>query len=907
MALAKWLLRDFFGKSYYSSVLIDFFRHEFDSTIDFFRQRTDSTIDFFRHGVCCTMHFFGWITYRSIAIDDFVPSCALQLCDKCKHLFKRGDNLKRHKKNCKGRASADKKRSVLAVFENHVNWIRLKIISIHGNANKCKAKENKMAVNEGERQPPAMLKVQWMSSMYSRSAVNMAQHCSHYCNSVSVPLCTVGRIICLPQLLPNWWLAIELCLAHFRREFVKPLDFVFDVHDYEKNVFTDFSAGKKCMPNWPKWALVLHSPSEPVVSNLWHDKRISLESRDSFFPKLAHISNPSYPPHIPTPLSPPHNSNPSIPPHNFIPSLLAHQFFTTVERCDVTCHRKLYGRKDPRRRTALYVLIIPVKSTVSAAVRRCHVYHAAPSVARGKHCALYETSRNPRVTDGKTARQLCSLRVEVMGNVASEQDLFIITTQVANHIWPIDGLQSDAKPANSWHEPGSIPDLEVTPLTSYTLPITGPDANLDKLALGTWYTLAVLATPLKIATRGIMPYNSLKAVHDKMSTFEINLRKKPLLLATNMLTGALSDMLPVKLTTLNGKVVLYMLIPPPPKLCFVYFGSRVGIVPDDAAGRRAFSGISRFPRLCIPALHHTHFILIGSLDLEGSGDLRRHSNTGDSNTRAQCPIAHTRKALNNRAVLQSSCFPGQITSATGGLCYTRGKPIDVTTTLPIENYLGLKKGKLLVPLAEGDILGCVMCAWCEFGQRQCDVTSGMHFSRARSQIRALSWRIRIQPRYPLPPAGNRGQLRLNNAPILATVRQGPKSIHIRPAAREDHDNRRSEEEVMGARVGSALEGVWGISETVRCRAAMLVYLRGCVRDGRESNLLETETVLQVPNCLRLRLQFSRIPATNIKASDCIKVQRASEPAVYESRESGRLCDELEEQQVAPENLRLRAS
>ncbi|KAJ8870034.1 hypothetical protein PR048_029045 [Dryococelus australis] len=33
--------------------------------------------------------------------------------------------------------------------------------------------------------------------------------------------------------------------------------------------------------------------------------------------------------------------------------------------------------------------------------------------------------------------------------------------------------------------------------------------------------------------------------------------------------------------------------------------SQVWIVPDDAAGRRVFSGISRFPRRCIPALLHT--------------------------------------------------------------------------------------------------------------------------------------------------------------------------------------------------------------------------------------------------------------------------------------------------------------
>ncbi|KAJ8879809.1 hypothetical protein PR048_020417 [Dryococelus australis] len=34
--------------------------------------------------------------------------------------------------------------------------------------------------------------------------------------------------------------------------------------------------------------------------------------------------------------------------------------------------------------------------------------------------------------------------------------------------------------------------------------------------------------------------------------------------------------------------------------------SRVGIVPYDAAGRRVFSGISRFPGPCIPALLHAH-------------------------------------------------------------------------------------------------------------------------------------------------------------------------------------------------------------------------------------------------------------------------------------------------------------
>ncbi|KAJ8874937.1 hypothetical protein PR048_022827 [Dryococelus australis] len=49
--------------------------------------------------------------------------------------------------------------------------------------------------------------------------------------------------------------------------------------------------------------------------------------------------------------------------------------------------------------------------------------------------------------------------------------------------------------------------------------------------------------------------------------------------------------------------------------------SQVEIVPDDAAGRRVFSGISRFPRLCIPVLllSHTHSALAGSQDLVVKG------------------------------------------------------------------------------------------------------------------------------------------------------------------------------------------------------------------------------------------------------------------------------------------------
>ncbi|KAJ8878398.1 hypothetical protein PR048_018976 [Dryococelus australis] len=58
--------------------------------------------------------------------------------------------------------------------------------------------------------------------------------------------------------------------------------------------------------------------------------------------------------------------------------------------------------------------------------------------------------------------------------------------------------------------------------------------------------------------------------------------------------------------------------------------SRAGIVPDDAAGRRVFSGISRFPRPYIPALLHTHlyFPIIGSQ--ESHSTLFTHSLTHSS-------------------------------------------------------------------------------------------------------------------------------------------------------------------------------------------------------------------------------------------------------------------------------------
>ncbi|KAJ8876106.1 hypothetical protein PR048_024015 [Dryococelus australis] len=54
---------------------------------------------------------------------------------------------------------------------------------------------------------------------------------------------------------------------------------------------------------------------------------------------------------------------------------------------------------------------------------------------------------------------------------------------------------------------------------------------------------------------GILRNIIVKAVHDKGSTFTINLRKKSLILPVYILTGALSDMRPVKLVMMDGKVV----------------------------------------------------------------------------------------------------------------------------------------------------------------------------------------------------------------------------------------------------------------------------------------------------------------------------------------------------------------
>ncbi|KAJ8890302.1 hypothetical protein PR048_009810 [Dryococelus australis] len=112
--------------------------------------------------------------------------------------------------------------------------------------------------------------------------------------------------------------------------------------------------------------------------------------------------------------------------------------------------------------------------------------------------------------------------------------------------------------------------------------------------------------------------NVLKAVHDKVNTFEINLRKKSLPMPAYASKGALSDMRPpldmcchlnIKKKSINYK------IPGRDTPGFLH----VGVVPDDAVGRRVFSGISRLspPLHSAAAKYSPHFLtLIGSQDFD---------------------------------------------------------------------------------------------------------------------------------------------------------------------------------------------------------------------------------------------------------------------------------------------------
>ncbi|KAJ8880302.1 hypothetical protein PR048_016768 [Dryococelus australis] len=85
-------------------------------------------------------------------------------------------------------------------------------------------------------------------------------------------------------------------------------------------------------------------------------------------------------------------------------------------------------------------------------------------------------------------------------------------------------------------------------LCSINLQVTGGVQNIkDGIVLNCLY--------IKLCNS--QEYNTLKAVHDKVSTSDINLRKKSLPLPYYIVTGAPSDLRPVKLATVERKVVPY--------------------------------------------------------------------------------------------------------------------------------------------------------------------------------------------------------------------------------------------------------------------------------------------------------------------------------------------------------------
>ncbi|KAJ8868516.1 hypothetical protein PR048_030044 [Dryococelus australis] len=94
-----------------------------------------------------------------------------------------------------------------------------------------------------------------------------------------------------------------------------------------------------------------------------------------------------------------------------------------------------------------------------------------------------------------------------------------------------------------------IPEKTRRPTTSsFTIPtcenpVTRPGIEL----VSPWWEASVLMA------QPPWPRLSMNAVHDKVSTFETNLRKKTLLLSPYILTSAVSDMCPVKMATMDGK------------------------------------------------------------------------------------------------------------------------------------------------------------------------------------------------------------------------------------------------------------------------------------------------------------------------------------------------------------------
>ncbi|KAJ8889652.1 hypothetical protein PR048_009152 [Dryococelus australis] len=152
------------------------------------------------------------------------------------------------------------------------------------------------------------------------------------------------------------------------------------------------------------------------------------------------------------------------------------------------CGQKLYGMAVPvtgslwtRLLATVHRMETVLPGEVSA-VQLCTV-NSLPqrlSLASGSTTLIEPAKDSPRVNERRDSagsqkrdlgsrRGLSEVKMEQRRNESTRE-----ATHVANHIRPIDGLQSDDKPANSWHAPGTIASPEVVPLTSHTLPITDP-------------------------------------------------------------------------------------------------------------------------------------------------------------------------------------------------------------------------------------------------------------------------------------------------------------------------------------------------------------------------------------------------------------------------------------------------
>ncbi|KAJ8878547.1 hypothetical protein PR048_019125 [Dryococelus australis] len=124
-----------------------------------------------------------------------------------------------------------------------------------------------------------------------------------------------------------------------------------------------------------------------------------------------------------------------------------------------------------------------------------------------------------------------------------------------------------AKLHYSAQSPSSVCNIDLTgcaQLTSVSRQVNCSSANasrengmiwiLDTSVANMWAIATKLAwRNYQPSTRKLAPSTFLKAVHVKVSTHEINLRKKSLLLPAYILTGVLNDISPEKLATTEGK------------------------------------------------------------------------------------------------------------------------------------------------------------------------------------------------------------------------------------------------------------------------------------------------------------------------------------------------------------------